>query len=229
MRDVAIDPLRLQRIRARSLARRKERGAVMFIVAMTLAVIAAMGMYALNVASTEVKTAGFVRESTQLYYLSEFGVLAATQEVVGGKTGMYQSLMMSPTYVDTSCPSLYGVPAGSGLASACRVMSSVQMATTWNPAGFSPAPPTPELILPYSSNATESTRGSYGIPLAPDFFIELTDMYQKPPPSGYALNLNLKFIDFTVLSVAQTPTSVGSTLTEGLQFSRARIVAGPTN
>ena len=67
------------RAKARAKRRAREGGAVMFIVAMTLAIIAAMGIYALNVAATEVKTAGYVREQTQAYYLSDYGVLASTQ------------------------------------------------------------------------------------------------------------------------------------------------------
>jgi hypothetical protein len=191
----------------------------MFIVAMTLSIIAAMGMYALNVASTEVKTAGYVRQQSQAFYLSEFGVLASTQEVMGPKAQMYRDLSMKTP--DTNCTSLYGIPNTAGvLPLACRRVGSIELASQWNP----PANP---LVLPYVSNATEYTRGSMGIQAAPDFYVELTDPTTKPPPPGYSTDQGLCFIEFTVASVGLTQLTAGVYVSEGIQSSRARIIGGP--
>ena len=59
----------------RSALRRRDEGAVMFIVAMTLAVLASVGVYALAAAATEVRTSGNERQGTQTHYLAEFGVI----------------------------------------------------------------------------------------------------------------------------------------------------------
>jgi hypothetical protein len=209
----------LQHAKARAKSRARDAGAVMFIVAMTLAVIAAMGMYALNIAATEVKTAGYVREQTQVYYLSEYGVLAATQEVMGPKAQMYRDLAIHTP--DTNCTSLYGTPSTAGpLPLACRRVGSTELAQQWNP----PANP---LVAPFVSNANETTRGSEGIQTTPDFYVELTDPTQQRPPSGYSTNQGLCFIEFTVAGVGLTPIAAGSYLSEGLQSSRARIIGGP--
>jgi hypothetical protein len=192
----------------------------MFIVAMTLAIIGAMGMYALDIAATEVKTAGYVRQQAQSYYFSEYGVLAATQEVAGPKAQMYRDLMLNPLTRDTNCTSLYNVPNTSGtLPLACRRVGATELASQWSP----PA----TLIAPYVSNATEDTRGSAGNPIAPDFYIELTDPTQKSPPAGYGTDQGLCFIDFTVAAVGLTPNVQWAYSTEAFQSSRARIIGGP--
>jgi hypothetical protein len=56
--------------------RRSERGAIVFVVAMTLAVLASLGLFALVAASGEVKTAGYGRQNLQSHYLAESGVVA---------------------------------------------------------------------------------------------------------------------------------------------------------
>jgi len=205
--------------KTRAARRSRESGAVMFIVAMTLAIIATMGIYALNIAATEVKTAGFVREQTQAYYLSEFGVLATSQEVMGPKAQLYRDLMIRTP--DTNCTSLYGIPSTAGsLPLACRRVGSNELASQWSP----PANP---LVLPYTGNASETARGSVGLPLAADFYIELTDANQRQGASGYGTDQGLCFVEFTVSSVGLTPVTAGSYITEGLQTSRGRIIGGP--
>ena len=205
--------------KVRAARRAKDRGAVMFVVAMTLAVIATMGMYALSVASTEVKTAGFIREETQVHYLSEYGVLGAAQEVTGPKAQLYRDLMLK--FPDTNCTSLYGIPAGSGaLPLACRVVGSAEIAQSWSPSVV-------PLVAPWTSNGSEATRGSEGLPTAPDFYVELTDPNQRTAPSGYGTDQGLCFVEFTAASVGLSQLAAGSFLTEGLETSRARIIGGP--
>jgi hypothetical protein len=212
-------PARAVHAKARGRRRAKDAGAVMFIVAMTLAVIATMGMYALNVAATEVKTAGFVREQTQVHYLSEFGVLGTAQEVAGPKAQLYTTAMKA--FPDTNCISLYGIPAGSGsLPLSCRVVGSAEMVASW-------MPPVAPVIAPWVSNASETSRGSLGLPTTPDFYVELTDPNWRNPPSGYDTSQGLCFVEFTVASVGISQLTAGSFVSEGLETSRARIIGGP--
>jgi hypothetical protein len=210
---------RLSVAKTRTRRRARALGAVMFIVAMTLAVIAAMGVYALNIAATEVKTAGFVREETQVHYLSEFAILAMAQEVMGPKAQLYRDQMInSPS---TICTSLAGVPATAGaLPLACRVVWSTLMASQWSP-------PVNPLLLPWTANNSQSARGSVGLPTAPDFFVEITDPRQRTPPAGYDTNQGLCFVEFTVAAMGMSQLTTGSYLSEGLETSRGRIIGGP--
>ena len=94
----------------RAALRRRDEGAVMFIVAMTLAVLASVGVYALAAAATEVRTSGNERQNTQTHYLAEYGVLGAAREMAGSRALFTVKLMKSTTYRDTNCVSLQGVP-----------------------------------------------------------------------------------------------------------------------
>jgi len=219
----SISSLALAASKARARRRAAGAGAVMFIVAMTLAVIAAMGMYALNVAATEVKTAGYVRQEMQVHYLSEFAVLGAAQAVSGNAGVIASKATTTPT---TNCVSIYGTPSTAGMQPlACRTLGSSDMAAMFSP-------PVPALLTPWSSSATETTRGSLGLPTAPDFYVELTD----PNPlalsrcaSGFSNGSNLCCMEFTATAVGFSQLTSGSYISEGLEMSRSRIIAGPTN
>jgi hypothetical protein len=234
----------------RATRRNRESGAVMFIIAITLTLLAAMGVYALNVSATEVKAAGYVRQQTQTHYLAEYGILAGAQDVSANRTQMYYTALTTP-YVaasgtltsDTNCVSLYGEvsPAASTLALGCRRVGSAELDASWQITTGSPV--NVKMITPWTANNAEVSRGSSGLPTTPDFFIEVTDANQKTPPSGYSTNQNLCFAEFTVSAYGLTPTtdtSAGAPTTpwanalapygyqsEGLELARARIVGGP--
>jgi hypothetical protein len=204
-------------------------GAVMFVVSMTLAVLAAVGLYALRAASTEVKTSGFERQNAQTHYLSEYGVLGATQEVNTTKAQLYLGLMV--TKPDTGCQSLRGLPpppplVAGPLSNACRRMGSSELAAG-NGYGGGWSNPT---LVPY----TTSVPGSLGpSPLAGDFYVELTDPTFVQPPAGYDLKLGLCFVQMTVSSTGVTQPILAAGLdqalfgSEGLETARARITGGP--
>jgi hypothetical protein len=213
----------IARAKARAQLRANDAGAVMFIVAMTLAVIATMGIYALNVASTEVKTAGFVREQMQTQYLSEFALLGTTEVINAQNSGQMSGLATSSPA--TNCMSIYGTTAGSGpLPLACRTIGSAQLGAMLSP------PVT--ILAPWASNATETTRGSVGLPTAPDFYVEVTDPTETDVSrcaTGFSNGMGLCCQEFTVTAIGVSQLTAGSFLTEGLEMSRARIIAGPTN
>jgi hypothetical protein len=211
---------------AKTRARRRatDAGAVMFIVAMTLAVIAAMGIYALNVAGTEVKTAGFVREQMQTQYLSEFAVLGTSNTVAGSNAGTFANYALNrPT---SYCMSIFGTPPTAGKGPlACYTLNGTQMAAWWNP-------PPGSLLLPWVSNASETTRGSVGLPTAPDFYVELTEPYELPLrrcATGYDIGMSGCCFEFTVTAVGLSMNTAGVYISEGLAMARSRIIAGPTS
>jgi hypothetical protein len=229
MVTILLNTSSLSLAKRRAARRAHDGGAVMFIVAMTIAIIAAMGVYALNIASVEVKTAGFLRQNVQTHYLSEYGVLGAAQEVSGAKAQLYRDLMIKTP--DTQCTSLYGIPGPAitgPLPQACRRVGSVELGKAW-----AITPP----LTTYLSNASETARGSVGLPTAPDFYVELTDPTQKTSPSGYGLDPGggggLCFVQFTVAAVGITQAGVlpplpsSPYLGEGLETARARITGGP--
>jgi hypothetical protein len=213
--------------KARSSLRRREAGAVMFIVAMALAVLASVGIYALAAASNELRTSGNERQSTQSHYLSQYGVIAAANELASTKAQFYLGLMM--TQPDVNCVSLQGVPtSASPMAKACRRMGMMELATG---SGWAA-----NATVPYAfSTPYAGAPGSLGpTPVNPDFYIELTEPTTASTPARYAINLQFCFIQMTTTSVGITQpqyTSSGSVPSvfggEGLEMQRARLVAGP--
>ncbi len=204
----------------RAARREREEGAVIFIVAMTLAVLASLGLYALASTANEMKTAGFERQNTQAHYLSEYGVLGAANNVNPTTAQLYLGLMMDPTRRDTNCISLPGVnlsdPLIPNTVKACRRMGSGELNKAWLSSAQGALPP----------NALGSPA------LSGDFFIELTDPAQTQPPPGYDMKLGLCFAQFTLTSVGLTQSAAGTTGqqvygSEGVEVARAHITAGP--
>jgi hypothetical protein len=208
-------PLVLKR-RARK--RNQQRGAIVFIVAMTLAVLASLGLYALAQTSNDMKTAGFARQSAQTHYLSEYGVLGGAQTMTPQTSQLYLGLMRNDTRRDTGCISLpaagiAGLPTQT--QTQCRRMGAAELGGTWKTPGL-----------------TATSLGPY--PVGGDFFVELTDPVQTQPPTGFDLKLGLCFAQFTLSSVGLVQPNVASDTqsqtyfgNQGLEMARARITAGP--
>jgi len=202
----------------------------MFIVAMTLAVLASLGVYALAAASMEVRTSGNERQSTQTHYLAEYGVVSATFELTSTRSQWYLGTMQSTP--DSSCVSLPGVPSTVDPASrACWRMGSSEIAKTTTGGKWAAA----AIDNSYQDKPLETNNapGSFGpVPMQGDFFVELTEPLQVPATRN-SLNLHLCFVNFTVTSTGLTnpyyasldPT--GSYGGEGVEVQRARVVAGP--
>ncbi len=220
--------------RIRSTRRAQSAGGIVFIVAMTIAVLAAMGMYALRAASMEVRTSGYERQNTQTHYLAEYGVLGASQEVSVTKAELYVGLMMGALSRDTGCQSLAPAFTVSGAVQsdrslACRRMGATELGNTWRNGGAQIP-----VLVPYGG--TPAQPGSLGsAPIAGDFFVELTDPAKTSPPAGFDLKLGFCFVQITVSATGITqPIIIGGTdpntaifSSEGLETARARIVAGP--
>jgi hypothetical protein len=209
--------------------RRRDAGAVMFIVAMTLAVLASIGVYALAAASNEVKTAGNERQSAQTHYMSQYGILTAAEELASAKAQLYLGLMLSAP--DTNCISLQGVNTvgADPMVAACRRMTATEFytASNWSMKptvtyqSMTNTPFDPQVALP----------GSLGpVPVTADFFVELTAPTMASAATRYALNAQFCFIQFTATSMGETQPQYGASVYfggESLEMQRARLVAGP--
>jgi len=218
---------------AKSNARRRARsgGAVIFIVAMTLAVLASLGLYALQAAATEIKTSGYIRQSAQSHYLSEYGMLSGVNAMSGTTGQLYLSMMRTTTQMDTNCISLEGVDMtnASNLTKACRVMGSSELAGVWGTA-----------VTPVVA-AQPGVAGSLGpYAMTGDFYVEVTDPSMGSAMWGIDTRMGLCFQSFSLLAVGITEPDQamllqqGITLTptalygaEGTEMSRARVTAGP--
>lgn len=233
----------LRLAKRRGARRRREAGAAMFIVAMTLAVLASLGMYALAATQNEVRTSGNERQNTQTHYLAEYGILGLAHDLTGTKAQLVVGLMNNRSLTDVqasnptqgnTCISLPGAPAGTachrfemqdftggGFASWVGPIVSPYGSTTSPPPAYTPG------VAP----------GSLGpVPMNGSFFVELTEPAPTNPPAGYQLSqsnqASFKFDVITASAYGVTQAVIpGNTAaqigTEGLEADRARIKAGP--
>jgi hypothetical protein len=211
--------------------RRTEQGAALFVVSMTIAVLASVGIYALAAASNDVKTSGYERQNTQTHYLSSYGVLGTAHEIASSKAQFYMMLMLTTPDV---CPgSLPGVPATTSiLTRACRRLGGPELSTMGTTAWNIPYVNNYTGTVPFQSGVTPGSLGPNTI--QGDFFVELTEPAQVKPPAGYGLGLNFCFVEMTATSNGITqptfPLNPNWTQTfggEGIEMQRARILAGP--
>jgi hypothetical protein len=227
------DSLAVAKVRARN--RHGRGGAAMFIVAMALAVLASVGIFALAAAATEVRTSGNERQNTQTHYMSEYGIIGAAYQITGAAAKWQLGIMLDPLHRDglqvgstnAPCLALQNVPAtADAMTLACRRLGSAELGSGWAPAA---------ITIPYASTTpllSNVTPGSLGpIPMQGDFFVELTDPWKANTPASYSLDLNFCFIEMTVTSGGITqPIFTDNTAVaagEGLEVQRARLIAGP--
>jgi hypothetical protein len=222
-----MDALALAKRRSRRL--RREQGAAMFVVSMTIVALASVGLYALAAAQTEIRTSGNERQRTQTHYLAQYGVIGVTHEMVATKAQLYLGLMLNSSTIDTPCVSLPGVPVtASILTRACRRMGAQELGASWVA-----APTTPYTgNVPFAANTTPGSLGP--APMNADFFVELTDPNETSTPPRYSTDLHFCFVQLTATSNGITqplfPSSANPTGTfgaEGIEMQRARILAGP--
>lgn len=214
--------------KTRAARRAREGGGVIFIVAMTLAVLGALGAYALQSASMEIRTAGFERQNTQTHYLAEYGVLGAMQNLTPGTAQAYLDLMVRQSAA--ACTSLPGTAyvSPNPLSRACIRMDAAQMQKAWPTAIANSVSP----LNAWGGTAT--TPGSLGIvPVTGNFYAEMTEPVQAPMLPGFDTKSGYCPIQFTVSSYGMTqPSNTGSNTTamyagQGVETARARVVGGP--
>lgn len=218
----------------RSSRRRHQAGAALFVVSMTIAVLASVGIYALAAATNDVKTSGYERQNTQTHYMSSFGVMGVAHEIAASKAQFYMMLMLtSPDKCPGSIPGAYSMSVPpSILTLACRRLGSLELSTMGTTAWTIPYVDPYAGTIPYQPGVPPGSLGPTTV--QGDFFVELTEPVQTKPPAGYGLGMNFCFVEMTATSNGMTfptfpsnPNWLQQYATQGVELQRARIVAGP--
>lgn len=211
-------PVHRAGVLARVARRRRSRGAVVFIVAMTLALLALMGVYAISGSAAEVRSAGFVRQATQAHYLSEYAMSATANHVNSTNADFIVnsrllSAATSPFPPTNDCLSVptYASANISAVARAC-------VRFTQN-----------DLEGQYAGRPllTEQSLGQPGISLMQGtIFAEFSNPTLTQPPPGYDLSLGLSFARVTVTTGGSVQPA-GAPQSRTLEMGRARMIVGP--
>lgn len=218
-------------IKKRSARRNREGGAVIFIVSMTLALLAAVGGFAMMSASNEARTSGYERRAMQSQYLAEYAFLATANNLTADIADEYKLISLDSTRRSQGCTNLRNVPGGaSDQAKACARIGQRDMTSFW-------VAPSDVALVPKSG----TTPGSLGLtapntidsvtsrPLGLDFFVELSEPTEIQVQTGFSMNgqtqnFNWCALRFTVDAFGITRSDI-ATGTNDTQYFGAQGVA----
>lgn len=210
----------------RARARRRNAGAVMFIVVVTLGLLAAMGVYGLSAASADVKAAGHLREALQAQKAGEYA-LTLTAETLNPRSVGPLIGQMSTLGRTQNCKTASALPGGFTSvppAAACLRLTETGMRTaamSVNAWVINPDPP-PPAIAPDSTFASDSF-GS--VSSVPKINVELSDPFDVQRP-GFDASMRFTQVTATVFAdvrSATDPTAPSQAIVTG----RGRLTVGP--
>jgi hypothetical protein len=203
--------LALRRARARS----REAGAVMFIVVVTLGLLAAMGVYGLSAASADVRAAGHMREALQAQKAGEHA-LTMTAETLNPKTVGPLVAQMSTLGRTANCKTAGPLPGGATSVppgAACLRLTEVGMraaAGTVTPWNAVPA------FAPDSFGAVKSV---------PTVSVELSNPFDVQRP-GFDATMRFTQVTATVFVDVRSTVDVGAPA-QSIVSGRGRLTVGP--
>lgn len=230
----------LSHIKRRSRLRAREGGAVIFIVSMTLALLATIGGFAMMSSSNEARTSGYERRALQSQYLAEYALLATANNLTADLAEEYKIMSFDTTRRATSCTNLRAVPIGvtTDESKACTRIGQLQLSQRWAaPADVAlraKAGGIPGALGLTDPNNTDGT----GRPLGADFYVELTEPTAVVVPSGFSIsgqNISWCSLRFTVDAFGITRTDLAANastdtwrfLSTGVAVSHGQIVSPP--
>jgi hypothetical protein len=210
---------------ARAARRKNQRGAALFVVAVTLALLAAMGVYGLTATAQDVRAAGHGREgmSGQNVAMHNF-MLASETFSPGAAQGIVNTMYAgtgSTTKQSINCRTAKPYTGAREFcdAEACVLLTPTELqniATSIN----TTVPPG----LPFQPDSFGP-----GYPYRPDVQIEVTSPVMMPAPAGFEgpdPNNPKLFVEATVTVFSEMRASTTSP-PEINVVGRGRIIAGP--
>lgn len=206
---------------ARFRARQDQRGAVLFVVAMTLALLGALGVYALGAATSEIKTSGYARQATQTHYISELGTVAMVDAFSPANASYFDAQMLiAPTTMNCLSSVAPSAPESTAIAKRCAKVPQEYFRTAWSSQGSSTraSATRPDSLTPGTSTATAR------------FTSELTDPITGGFQPGFDVNNGKCFRRYTITTYGQLQNNAANdstTVTLGREIGRARVTTGP--
>lgn len=198
----------------RTRARRGQEGAILFVVAMTMAMLGALGVYAMSAATSEIKTSGYARQAAQSHYVSEYGTIAMLDAFSPQNASYFDAQMWLATSSATPlCQSALPTtaPGSTAVAQRCAKVPQEYFQTAWNN-----VPAFAEDSLAPSGQPRFSAR----------FTSEITEPITGGFQPGYDANNGKCFRRYTITTYGQL-SNAAETLTLSREVGRARVTAGP--
>lgn len=204
----------------RARARRSSGGAVIFIVAMTLGVLAAIGVYGLSAATADIRSAGHMREALQLQKAGEasFMMAAETLNASLAQGLVAQALATTGQGQSSNCKTAapYTGIVERRAAEACLRLDPAEMTTL--ALGVNPW-----VAAPYTDKSFGEAKN---LPIAPPYGPFVTVEVTNPVDMVVPGNSSQKFAQVTTTVFVQLKPLAGVPA-DAMVAGRGRLTVGP--
>jgi hypothetical protein len=204
----------------------------MFIVAMTLALLAAMGVYGLTATAVDVRAAGHLRESAQAQAAAEHAMVLTAESFTPGTTGELVRAMQSGTggsgdIQSTKCKTANRFNTSNEPNERYR---AAQSCLSWNLAemeNLSSAVNAWTNLTGLGATRSTFSAESFGdVTHKPFIRVEVTNPVDVPPPPGTSLNDRFTFTQVTTTVFVDMKAAVGDPA-DSMVAGRGRMTVGP--
>jgi hypothetical protein len=199
----------------------------MFIVVITLGLLAAMGVYGLTAAQSDIKQAGHMREALQAQRAGEQALMmtAETFNPASAKT-LVESMSSAKRTTNCRTATTYGGPLMPvPPAAACLRLTEVEMKIVGDTVNTWVTPPNP-YPLPY----TTMSKDSFGaVSSKPNVEIEISNPVDIPPPAGSGYDpATQRFTQVTATVYVNVRSTIDpNTPAQSVVAGRGRLTVGP--
>jgi hypothetical protein len=195
----------------------------MFIVAVTLGLLAAMGLYGLSATASDIRSAAHMREALQGQKAGEDAMMVTGETLnAAGAYGIYKLMMSGPgngqsTNCKTAAP--YTGNSDTAAAEACVKLDPTELRTLQ--ATVNPWPAGVDLFTDKSFGNVANLPAA--APYGPFISVELTNPVPAAPPPG---NDKQQFAQVTVTVFVEIKTAA-AVPADTLVVGRSRMTVGP--
>lgn len=228
--------------------RRKEAGAALFVVAVTLALLAAMGVYGLNATALDVRAAGNNREAMAGQNVAQHSMLLTAETLSPSKAQGIINGMYGPN-ATTDCKTArksaaLGASSQYNNAEACTRLTPQRLqllaAGAVSTSADCPALPGAVGFGPGAASGYQFQCDSFGkdttgtpLPLAPNVQIEVTNPVAVSMPGFQSSDMNNQQKQFAALTVTvfteMKDPNVPNEPPKMAVLGRGRIIVGPAS
>lgn len=216
----------------RALRRRKEGGAALFVVAVTLALLATMGVYGLSATSLDVRAAGHNREAMVGQNVAQHSLLLTAETFSPSKAQGIVNGMYGPNRTnDCKTSRKYsGTTTKYNNAEACTRLNMTRLQALSIGPSSALGPTGSGASYIFQSDSFGKDPGGTPLPLQPDVQIEITSPVSVAMPGFQSSDMNNQQKQFAVVTVTVfTEMREPSKAPEMAVLGRGRIVVGPVS
>jgi hypothetical protein len=199
----------------------------MFIVAITLGLLAAMGVYGMSSTTIDIRSAGHLREAAQAQSAAEHALMLTADSFTPGTSAEIIKAMQSGQVAGVDIQSTKCTTANPYNATTNPEYRAAQACLSWSVQEMQRISRNVNVwTLDTTTNSTFSPDSFGPVPNQAFVRVEVTNPVDIPPPPGTGLNDRFTFTQVTVTTFVEmkpSSTSPAHTMASG----RGRLTVGP--